>query len=200
MRLQTIKSCDTNAVDIACGTSGENTRLAISAAPVCAARVVTLPTKPGDPTGPLREYSLTDPTYPPSQMTERASFEMTPDGRFLVSRDHSSISLIELFDDHAQVLRTWAEKFPFSDMTPAMHALDMSMNGRVVAYLTDQKIKVIHIPDGEKLLELDFGNPAYAALSPSGDLLAIPLYSKHCIRFYPVPPHQDTEHKLRDAP
>jgi WD40 repeat protein len=177
-KLQTIPSCDSNEVDIACATIGQNTRLAISA---CPARVVTMPASPAAKPGVLREYNL-------SGLID-SSLEMTPDGRFLVVRGSAAISVIELFDDHCQTLHSWHDEFPLAAVFAPMHAFALSMNGQVAAYTTDRHVKVIRIPDGEKVLDLDFGKRAgFIALSPEGELLAISDYPRRRIRFYRVPP------------
>ncbi len=157
----------------------ENTRLAISAIGECPARVVTLAAKPGTRPAVLREYTLPE--------TMNASIDLTPDGRFLVARNNTAITVMELFDDHGQVLHTWPDDFPLPVVSPRMRIRHVAER-HVAAYTTDRRVKVIHIPDGEKLLGLDFGIRPRIALSPDGGLLAIPKRSRHRIRFYQVPP------------
>ena len=68
-----------------------------------------------------------------------------------------------------------------------MHAFALSTQGELAAGGTDGHVKVLRIPDGAKMLDLDFGKSGgYIALSPDGELLAISDYSRNRIRFYKV--------------
>jgi WD40 repeat protein len=105
---------------------------------------------------------------------------LTPDGQYLAMLGRE-FQLYRLFDDRAELIY-WRPVRP-------KYRMDVSRDGRLVAYTSKGHVDVMRIPDCRTVLTIaqDAGP---VALSPDGKLLAIvDAEHRESIRFYLVPNH-----------
>ena len=122
--------------------------------------------------------------YPiPELGSENTSVSLTADGKYLAACTTETFFLVELLNDHAEVVHSealgWHRRFPILSTT------DVAANGSVAAFASDDWVTVLGVPSARPVLEIKAR--ALIALSPNGRLLATCEAGRHSVRIYQVP-------------
>jgi WD40 repeat protein len=123
-----------------------------------------------------------------------ARLRLSSDGAYLAAHDGDTFYLFQLLPRHEYKLilsRDAPLKMPGGALGP-LKILDMSTDSRVVAYSSASRATVMHIPNGQVLLEVPNESKALA-LSPDGQLLAVPDLEKRLVCFYRIVSKANTE-------
>jgi WD40 repeat protein len=126
--------------------------------------------------------------YAVPQLRNGGWVSLSADGKYLVVRSDENFLLLELFDDHAEVIRAKEMKGD-SAIWPTT---DIAANGSAAALTGRDRVTVLEIPSGRTLLEIkgplitSRRSPSIA-LSPDGRLLATTDWDRRSVRIYQVP-------------
>jgi hypothetical protein len=176
-------------VDLSAASIQQDTRLAISYEPPAPSpyRIDILRIR--EEGGDTHKVSL---EYRVPRLPTKAWVRLTNDGKYLAARDGHGFYLFQLLENQAQLVHSREDRIDIVSFWPP--ALDVSFDGRLAAYNSEDCANVCRIPDGESVLEVHLER-CPIALSPDGRLLAVVDAKRKCICFYRIP---DTELKASD--
>jgi WD40 repeat protein len=189
-RPQPIGTCARSQYDLSAASVGRDTLVAVSydesTTNPCPVEILKIHSEPDGGRVVEREYQLRE-----LQMTR---LHLSTDGKYLVARDANRFYLFELSAHHAYKL-VHSRDDPLSPTTvagPNLKMLDLSTDGHMAAYGSDNRVTVMHIPDCRILVEIPEKSKALA-LSPNGRMLAMANRERKVIAFYRIPQSEQTE-------
>ncbi len=165
-------SATNSAMSISVASHEDGTRVAISfLGPCCAVEVLRVSVDRDGTKSLSREY-----TVPAIPREDHVWLQITPDGSHLAALSEETFWLFRLLADHAELVNTFKPRNGsgprYEGHVPiAARNLDVSADGRLVAYCARDQLAVVRVSDGATILELK-PSGGVCALSPDGRLLA----------------------------
>ncbi|HEV8001739.1 MAG TPA: hypothetical protein VGP63_17770 [Planctomycetaceae bacterium] len=112
---------------------------------------------------------------------------LTPDGSMLLMRDTESLDFFDLSSGSPRLVHSIKAHAPIvRGSLLSYKQVEISRDGRFVAFDTEGHVNVLRLPDGKPVLTITH-YPTPLALSPDGSLLALADRGRHGILFYRIP-------------
>jgi hypothetical protein len=190
-----IGSCATEPFDLSAAALGLDTRVVVSNEVADCTLEIMRVSDSGGKHIVKSQYRL---SAAQAHGLRRAQICLSGNGRYLAARDETQqLCLFEVFDDHLALLSAQQDKAATTLPTAGLRFVDLSLDGRFAAYESEHRIRVVRVPSGKPVLDVN-EEPAGFALSTNGRLLALASPERKSILFFEIP--QDIPHGSGGAP
>jgi WD40 repeat protein len=180
---ESIGSCAVGPFDLSIAALGPDTRVVVSNEDADCTLEVMRVQDSGGKHFVKSEYHL---SAAQAHGLRRAEICLSGSGQYLAARDDTQVCLFEVFDDHLALLSAQQDKEATTRSTAGVRRVDLSLDGRFAAYGSEHRIRIVRVPSGELVLDVN-EEPACFALSTDGRLLALASPERKSILFFDIP-------------